>query len=140
MPIVLSEQGLNQFINNPSQGLFLQQATDLFTLATGLDNLPTDPMEVRIVTNAIYSLAWKLSEDHNNAEAYMSEFSSERIGGYSYSKMPKAIESGGVTNVAAFDFAVDYFANKGKKDDSTSSSEKVFFAPLGNTPGAPPLV
>lgn len=127
MPINLPEAGLDRYINNPEPGDFLQRATDLFSLATGITTLPKDAVEVRIVSNAIYEMAWFLMEDHNNREAYMSNFASERIGSYSYSKGGSSKDEDNMYGkVPAFDFAVEYFANKNNKDKSLVTSEHVF--------------
>lgn len=127
MPIVLSEQGFNNFVENPQTADFLQWATDLFTLATGVSTLPSNPLEARIVTNAIYQMAWYLKEDYNNREAYMSNFASERIGSYSYSKGGSSKdENNTYGKVPAFDFAIEYFGNKNIKNKSLVVSEHVF--------------
>lgn len=127
MPINLPEAGLDRYINNPEPGDFLQRATDLFSLATGITTLPSDALEIRIVSTAIYQMAWFLMEDHNNREAYMSNFASERIGSYSYSKGGSSEDENNMYGkVPAFDFAIEYFANKNIKDNSTVTSEHVF--------------
>ena len=70
--------------------LALQQATDLFWLATGLAEYPSDPQYSRIAKNAIMEMAqWLLVQDENKTEIF-SPYNSERIGSYSYSKLGRA--------------------------------------------------
>ena len=123
----------------------LQQASDLFTIATGISDQPTDLMEQRLVKQAILDMAWFLQDDHENFEAKTSPFSSERIGSYSYvkSQAQKKLETG----VPGFDAAVEYF--KGLEDSViTMDSEWVFLpgyrsysqldgttSPAGHDPG-----
>ena len=101
-------------------------AADLFTLATGITDTPTDPLENRLVTYAILDMAWFLIEDHDNREAEFSPFSSERIGSYSYSKSQGKIENSESTGVRAFDLAVAYFTEKINGTTTTSDTEWVF--------------
>lgn len=103
----------------------LQIASDLFTMATGIDTAPTDPFQERLIHNAILDMAWFLQEDHENKEAQFSPFSSERIGSYSYTKAAKAIQTQTSTGVSAFDLAVEYFKGLGPSV-ITMDSEWVF--------------
>lgn len=130
MPILITTTEFDAFLDGPSSDEFLQWASDLFTLATGITDTPTDPVEARILKRAILQMAWYLQEDHLNRAEYMSGFSGETIGGYSYNKMQKTIEGGDSTNVPAFDFAIDYFGKKGIKDSSLVTSENVFKEPF----------
>jgi hypothetical protein len=101
----------------------LQQASDLFTIATGISDQPTDLMEQRLVKQAILDMAWFLQDDHENFEAKTSPFQSERIGSYSYVKAQATKKLN--TGVPGFDMAVDYF--KGLEDSIiTMDSEWVF--------------
>lgn len=116
-----------EFQNEPTEEYLLEWATDLFTIATGLTEDPIDdPIGTRLLHRAIYQMAWYLQEDHNNREAMMSGFSSERIGQYSYNKMARTIKDGGDSGVPAFDLALEYFLGKAGKQSISTTSEFVF--------------
>jgi hypothetical protein len=124
MPLVLpTPQELEDHKVEVTPEQALQHAADLFVIATGITDQPTDLMEQRLVKQAILDMAWFLQDDHENFEAKTSPFSSERIGSYSYVKAQaqKKLETG----VPGFDMAVDYF--KGLEDSIiTMDSEWVF--------------
>ena len=121
------------FISNPTSTQLLEWATDLFILATGITTTPTDPMDKRILQRAIYQMAWYLRSDHENREAYMTDFSSETIGNYSYNKMQQSITETGRSQIPAFDFAVDYFLDKLGKGTMSHTSEHVFSQGFNST-------
>lgn len=125
MAILVSNLAFAEFVDNPSTEYLLEWAIDLFYIATGIETMPLDPRESRIITRAIYQMAWYLKEDHANREAHMSGFSSERIGSYSYSVAQKSVLEGNSMNIPAWDFAIEYFGNKGR-DTSLTVSENVF--------------
>lgn len=58
----------------------IQMAADLFVMATGVTDTPTDEVGVRMVKNAILEMAWALRTRHGDMEASFSPFSGERIG------------------------------------------------------------
>lgn len=130
MALEIDSGEFEDFVENPSTELFLEWAMDLFSLATGITEMPEDPTEVRLVNRALFQMAWYLRTDWENREAYMTEMSSERIGSYSYSKMQKTIaDNNGPTNIPAFDLAVEYFNEKFASDFFSvawTSSENVF--------------
>lgn len=124
MPLVLptpEELDLHKVEVTPEQAL--QRASDLFTIATGITDQPSDLMEQRLVKQAILDMAWFLQDDHENFEAKTSPFSSERIGSYSYVKAQaqKKLETG----VPGFDAAVQYFKDQ-EESIITMDSEWVF--------------
>lgn len=112
----------------------LQRAADLLTLATGITDTPTDPLEARLVSTAILDMAWYLQTRHDDAESTFSPFSSERIGSYSYNKAAEAAKAGDDTGVPGFDTAVAYFnAEKMRALYGTTDSEFVFTPPFHPT-------
>jgi hypothetical protein len=90
-------------------GIALQRASDLFALATGVTDTPSDPFEQRLIKTAVLDMAWYLQTRQEDAEAEFSPFSSERIGSYSYNKITQAAQAGDATGLDSFDRAVDYF-------------------------------
>jgi hypothetical protein len=130
MALVLpTPQDLVDYKEGPDDAEALQRAGDLFTLATGITNTPTDPLALRLIEAAILEMAWYLQTNHEDLEAEFSPFSSERIGSYSYSKMQQAAAQGIKTGVPAFDIAVAYFATK--DGTITSSTTEWVFKPTG---------
>lgn len=89
---------------------FLQAATDLMEVATGLHQEPTDSLGQRTLQRGILDMAWFLGTSLEERDALFSPFSSERIGSYSYSKSQQAVALHGPTGVPFFDLAVLYFA------------------------------
>lgn len=107
----------------------LVQAADLFTLATGVSDTPSDPFEKRLVRDAILQMAWALRARQEDLEAVFSPFSTERIGSYSYSKMVENWHSAArtkTTGVPLFDSAVAYFNGRKGSATATAVSEQVF--------------
>jgi hypothetical protein len=103
-------QDLEERIDGISAPQALQRAGDLLTVATGLTDMPTDPMEVRLVHEAVLEMAWYLQARHEDQEEQFSPFNSERIGSYSYQKAQAAVQAQVETGVPAFDVAVAYFS------------------------------
>lgn len=104
----------------------IQMAADLFTMATGVTDQPTDPMQQRIIKYAILEMAWALTVRHEDMEAIFSPFSGERIGSYSYTKAINAVATGSKTGVPMFDRAVAYFNLLGRSANPNVTSEWVF--------------
>lgn len=100
------------FANEDWAEASLEQAADLFVIATGVDADPATPFERRLVQRAILSLAHYLIVTDEDREAAYSPFSSERIGSYSYSKSAQAVMEGNKLGVMWFDQAVQWFSNK----------------------------
>lgn len=117
-------------------GEALQRAADLFQIATGVTDTPTDLFESRLVKQAILDMAWFLQTRHDDQEEAFSPFSSERIGSYSYAKVAAAAKAGEGTGVPAFDAAVSYFNTPAIEDMFAVSSEWVFTE--GYHDGRPP--
>lgn len=109
----------------------LQRASDLFRLATGVEDDPTDPFEARLLRLALLDMAWSLQTIHDDMEEKFSPFSGERIGSYSYNKMQTAVNSREATGVPGFDSAVAYFLARDGGLLSVSS-EWVFTQGYGN--------
>ena len=126
MSITVSSFDFEKFVENPSTEYLLEWAIDLFWLATGIDELPEDPREARLVERAVFQMAWWLEEDHKNREAHMSGFAAERIGAYSYSIAQKSVRDGVSLNIPAWDSALEYFNNKIGVGATYSTSEHVF--------------
>lgn len=116
----------------------LQLAADLFTVATGVTENPTDPMEARLVNYAVMEMAWYLQVNHEDLEAEFSPFSSERIGSYSYSKMTTAVQKGIATGVPAFDYAVAYFGAQGQPDGTVCGTTTEWVFEQTGVPVIPP--
>lgn len=132
-----SPEDLGSYRESRSDADAIVQAGDLFTLATGIKETPTDPFEGRLVRWAILDMAWYLTENHENREAEFSPFTSERIGSYSYQKMQQAVQAQADTGVSAFDAAVKYFTQTKEGVAETvivSSSEWVFRPPFDPHP------
>lgn len=108
----------------------IQMAADLFVMATGVTDTPTDEVGVRMVKNAILEMAWALRTRHGDMEASFSPFSGERIGSYSYQKASNAILRKGTTQIKTdvpfFDSAVAYFNQRGRLKGINVTSEWVF--------------
>ncbi len=109
----------------------LQMATDLLSLATGLEEDPADPTARRIARWGILDMAWYLLASHEDKEAVFSPFSSERIGSYSYQKASNAARAGELTGVSWFDRAAELLGLDTSGGRSWSSSEKVMAQPYG---------
>lgn len=110
-------------------GDVLQIATDLFQIATGIDDTPTDTFEKRMYTLGVLAMAHALYVRFGDREAIYSPFSSERLGSYSYSiASAKSNNSPITTGVDLFDFVVNWFLRDvdDEKRKVWSNSEKVF--------------
>lgn len=118
----------------------IQQAADLFTLATGISDTPTDEFQKRLINDAILEMAWALKARHDDFESSVSPFSGERIGSYSYQKTNQAIAAGNSTGVPWFDKAVAYFEGQNADSDKLAAADSEYvFVPgqpwAGITPG-----
>ena len=131
-------EDLQAYINGLTEEEAIQQAMDLFVLATGLD-ATSSPTEDRIVRLAVLDMAWAIRERHEDREAEFSPFNSERIGSYSYSKAAKAITSGQSTGVPNFDMAVSYFLGKSISVDSEFVFQSYHFPQHQHSTSLPPL-
>jgi hypothetical protein len=111
----------------------LQQATDLFYMATGLTEDPEDETHLRIVEQGIMSMAHALVVRAEDRDAEYAPFSSETIGSYSYSKAAGDVQARQSTGIAGFDAAVLFF-NGINPDamgaESWARSEHVFSQPF----------
>lgn len=123
------------FKDAPDPQMFLTWARDLFVLDTGItDTTSLTQAEKDMVQRAIMHMAWYLEEDHASREDYFSQFNTERIGSYYYSKASKiarTTDPDGVP-IPAYDFAVDYFVGQTDAHTelwATTTSEKVFAQP-----------
>lgn len=123
--ILPTTDDLNNYIEGQSDDSVIQQAMDLFVMATGLD-ATSSPLEDRIVKNAVLEMSWALKERHDSKDEEFSQSSGERIGSYSYNKAARSISEGVKTGVSAFDSAVDYFLMQALGGTSGVSSEWVF--------------
>lgn len=108
------------------QDTALQMAADLFTMATGIQDTPTDEFQARLIHNALLEMAWALRVRHGDQEAVFSPFSGERIGSYSYQKAQQSISQGSKTGVPFFDAAVAWFNKKARTAQPSTTSEWVF--------------
>lgn len=107
----------------------LQQATDLFIIATGVTEEPTDAFAVRLKNNGICSLAHWMLVTNDDRDAQYSPFTSERIGSYSYSKAMQAVSVHQPVGVLWFDTAVAWFTNLDPENGLAWSSSEDVFAP-----------
>lgn len=85
----------------------LEQAGDLFELATGLLSLPTSGLDQRLARRGILAMAEAIYEGNNYRELRHSPFRSETIGSYNYQLFDASIRSGIPTGIAWFDMAVE---------------------------------
>ena len=111
--------------------LVLQQATDLFHIATSMDEDPTDETALRIMNMGITELAFALFVQSDDKSSMYSAFTSERIGSYSYSKAANAVMKAEATGIPMFDLAVQYFRGGADGGDGiiTLRTEDVFVQP-----------
>jgi hypothetical protein len=85
----------------------LDQATLLFSIATGLVSLPTDPTYKQLALNGIMALADSLYLAQPHAETASSPFQSETLGVYSYTRATQKVMAAENTGVLWFDLAVN---------------------------------
>lgn len=87
----------------------LAQATLLFSLVTKLGDYPADPDLTKLAKNAIMQMADRLVLEQPYQAMTASPFSSENLGGYSYSKSAtfKTARDGGDTGLVWWELAVD---------------------------------
>lgn len=109
----LTEIDLSQFTGKDAghYGTFvyeaLDEAGDLFEIATGLTELPTAGIAARLARRGILSMAEALYEGNAYRDARHSPFRSETIGSYSYQLAEGNVLSGIPTGIAWFDLAVE---------------------------------
>lgn len=111
----------------------LQIATDLFQIATDIDDTPDDPLQLRMYTLGVLAMAHALYVRFGDRDAIYSPFSSERLGSYSYSIREARSQGNPITTgVGFFDFVVNWFLGldeENAKRKIWSDSTKVFTDP-----------
>lgn len=85
----------------------LNQASLLFSLATGLESYPGNEDLARLAKNGILDMADSIYLSQPYRESSASPFQSETIGSYSYTKAMKAVSKGDATGIMWFDLAVN---------------------------------
>lgn len=126
----LTEIDLSQFTGKDAShfGTFiyeaLDEAGDLFELATGLTALPTSGLAARLARRGILAMAEALYEGNAYRDARHSPFRSETIGSYSYQLAEGSVLSGIPTGIAWFDLAVERL--RVNRQTITSSSISAF--------------
>lgn len=88
----------------------LDQAADLFEIATRLTTFPTSGLAGRLARRGVLAMADALFEALPYRDLKNSPFKSETIGSYTYSLAESSVLSGIPTRVAWFDLAVDRLA------------------------------
>lgn len=92
---------------------FLNLSANLFWLACGVEDDPTDQRLFNLVQLAIMDMAIYLLVTRDDVDAEYSPFVSEKVGSYSYSKsysrVSSAVGHSAPTNVPLFDKVVSYF-------------------------------
>lgn len=84
----------------------LAQSSDLFELATSLQEMPTDSLLLRLARRGILAMAEVLYEGQSSRDLRFSPFKTETIGSYSYSLAEAAVLQGIPTGISWFDLAV----------------------------------
>jgi hypothetical protein len=84
----------------------LEQASDLFELATALEEMPDPGLNFRLAKRGILSMAEVLYEGQVVRDLRFSPFKSETIGSYTYSLAQAAVLEGIPTGISWFDLAV----------------------------------
>lgn len=84
----------------------IEQAEDLFELATGLSVLPVEGLSLRVARRGVLSMAEALYEGQQYRAMRFSPFRSQTIGSYSYTLAEQSVLAGVPTKVAWFDMAV----------------------------------
>ncbi len=133
-PLNPTVEEFDDFKDIPDESVFLEWARDLFILDTGIEDVTEySDREKEMIRRAILHMAWYLQEDHASREDYFSQFNTERIGSYYYSKAGHGARtsSGSEVTIPAYDMAVMYFLRHSGNDDysqiwSTTTSEWVF--------------
>lgn len=105
---------------------FLEVATYLMWLATGLDNDPKDPRLSNMVQLGICDMAIYLYVTRDDIDENYSPFQSERVGSYNYSKsylseakaQVAAAGTSQPTGVPLFDSIVQYFITESMSSGS----------------------
>jgi hypothetical protein len=84
----------------------LEQASDLFELATALEVLPDPGLNFRLAKRGILAMAEVLYEGQVVRDLRFSPFKTETIGSYNYSLAEAAVLQGIPTGISWFDLAV----------------------------------
>lgn len=122
--------GQDEFYYGKYVNIAIQQATDLFTMATCLDELPDiSTLDGRISRSAVLSMAEALYEGQAFRKLRFTPFQNETIGSYSYSLAQKNISSGIPTGIGWFDLAVDRLGICADTATITGSAVSVFDRP-----------
>jgi hypothetical protein len=87
-------------------GEAIEQASDLFELATSLTEMPEEGLNLRLARRGILAMAEILYEAQKHRDLRHSPFRSETIGSYSYSLAESKVLQGIPTGVSWFDLAV----------------------------------
>ncbi len=88
----------------------LEQATLMFTIVTGLTELPTEPDKVKLANYAIMELADRILLEQPFQAIKAGPFQSESIGSYSYSRVTATsskVQAGLKTGLWWWDLALD---------------------------------
>jgi hypothetical protein len=84
----------------------LEQASDLFELATALEEMPDPGLNFRLAKRGILAMAEVLYEGQVVRDLRFSPFKTETIGSYNYSLAEAAVLQGIPTGISWFDLAV----------------------------------
>lgn len=84
----------------------LEQASDLFELATSLTEMPAGGLDLRLAQRGVLAMAEMLYEGQPHRDLRFSPFRSETIGSYTYSLAEAKVLQGIPTGVSWFDLAV----------------------------------
>lgn len=135
MTAPFTRKDLSDFTGEPEEyyndysDTVINQSYLLFKLATCLSELPEDPDQFALATNAVMDMAFHLYEGKKFAKVKMNPFSSEMIGSYSYSKASQRVQGGLPTEVGWFDLATQTLGVcdlLGGTGSSTSGGIEVF--------------
>lgn len=106
----------------------LQQATDLMEIAISASytDSPASGLALRMYERGIYHMAEALTFSKTGRASAMSQFKSETIGSYSYSRMSQAALTGSPTGVSWFDAAVAYLTSLLDAEEPSTDSISIF--------------
>jgi hypothetical protein len=122
-------QGASDIFSDDAKFVAFQQAADLFYVAAGITDDPTDEYALRILKWGLMDMAYKILITRENQAEIYSPYSSETIGSYTYSKMLSAIQAGLRTGVEWFDIALSLLTGAANTGAMSVSSEHVFTEP-----------
>jgi hypothetical protein len=96
--------------------VLLEIATNLFWMATQIEDYPSDPRLASMIKYAIIDMGIYLWASREDINQNYSPFYSEHVGSYSYAKtagrMTKAVLNGSDTGVALFDRLVHFYVEQ----------------------------